>query len=48
VLDNYAPYVDSIDGGYVIAISSERQGWVAESGTQLEGQCFSISSASAE
>jgi LysM repeat protein len=47
VLDNYAPYVDSVDGGYVIALSSARRGWVAESGTQLEGQCFSTSSANA-
>lgn len=45
VLDNYAPYIDSVDRGYVIALSSARQGWVAESDTQLEGQCFSISSA---
>lgn len=46
VLDNYAPYIDSVDGGYVIALSPARQGWVAESDTQLEGQCFSISGGS--
>lgn len=48
VLDNYAPYIDSVERGYIIAISSARQGWVAESDTQLEGQCVSISGTSAE
>lgn len=50
VLENYAPYLDSVEGGYIIALSSapQRQGWVSASDADLAGQCFSTSTTAGE
>lgn len=48
VLENYAPYVESVEGGYEIALSESRRGWVSATDTDLFGQCFSTSISEAE